>query len=297
MDEARAIRFTMRRILAIAGVLAFAFLAYRVFFVYTVRSGDCTADRSVPYRPVEGPATLGRDLVVMTYNVEGHAALLDGEHLDEIAAVIRREKPEIVGLQEVHRNTWQSRFTDQAKELADRTGMNVIFGPSFRVGEGEYGNAVLTRGDISRAVVHPLPSLGEPRTLLQVWVRVGGRTVCFFVTHLVTWGKLTSAVREEQLGCVASHIAATSVPWILVGDLNATPAAEEIKRFGRRGNVRAGDPGLPTHGLTNRQLDYVFADPRWDVLSARIVEGGPSDHMAIVSVLRERSRTMNGGES
>jgi endonuclease/exonuclease/phosphatase (EEP) superfamily protein YafD len=139
--------------------------------------------------------------------------------------------------------------------------------------------------------------MGEPRTLLQVWVRVGGRTVCLFVTHLVTWGKLTSTVREEQLGCIASHISATGVPWILVGDLNATPAAEEIKAFSRRGDVRAGDPGLPTHGLTKRQLDYVFADPRWAVLASRVVEGGPSDHMAIVSVLRESSRTMNGGES
>ncbi len=279
----------MRRILALAGLLFAAFLAYRVFFVYTVRSGDCTADASVPYRPVEGPEALDRDLVVMTYNAEGHAALWDGEHIDEVAAVIRRERPEIVGLQEVHRNTWQSRFGDQAEELARLTGMNVIFGPSFRLGDGEFGNAVLTRGDILRAVVHPLPSIGEPRTLLQVWVRVGGRPVCLFVTHLVTWGKLTSAVRGEQLGCIAAHIGATTVPWILVGDLNATPAAEEIEAFGRRRDVRAADPGVPTHRLTKRQLDYVFADPRWDVRATRLVEEGPSDHRAIVTVLRKTS--------
>ncbi|HEU5162301.1 MAG TPA: hypothetical protein VFV54_04055, partial [Thermoanaerobaculia bacterium] len=68
MDELRERHFTRRRILAIAGVLFFAFLAYRVFFVYTVRSGDCTADKSVPYRPVEGSAALDRNLVIMTYN-------------------------------------------------------------------------------------------------------------------------------------------------------------------------------------------------------------------------------------
>ncbi|HSN69680.1 MAG TPA: endonuclease/exonuclease/phosphatase family protein, partial [Thermoanaerobaculia bacterium] len=151
MDDAGERHFTRRRILAIAGVLFVAFLSYRVFFVYTVRSGDCTAASTAPYRPVEGTAALDRELVIMTYNAEGHAALLDGEHLGEIAAVINREKPEIVGLQEIHRNTWQSRFTDQAQELADRTGMNVIFGPSFRLADGEFGNAVLTRGDILRA--------------------------------------------------------------------------------------------------------------------------------------------------
>jgi endonuclease/exonuclease/phosphatase family metal-dependent hydrolase len=289
MGEAPEKHFTRRRILALLGLLFLAFATYRVFFVYTVRSGNCTADSSVPYRPVEGPASLDRDLVVMTYNIEGHAALLDRQHLDEVSALILREKPEIVGLQEVHRNTWQSRFTDQAEELAARTGMNVIFGPSFRIRDGEYGNAVLTRGDVLRAVVHPLPSIGEPRTLLQVWITVAGRPVCFFVTHLVTWGKITSALRAEQLGCIASHLGATTVPWILVGDLNATPVAAEIDEFSRRGDVRAGDPGKPTHSLTRRQLDYVFADPRWDLLSARVVEGGPSDHMAIISVLRERS--------
>lgn len=264
-----------------------AFLAYRVFFVYTVRSGDCTADASVPFRPVEGSAALDRDLVVMTYNAEGHAALLDEGHLADVAAVINREKPEIVGLQEVHRTTWQSRFRDQAAELAALTGMNVIFGPSFRIGDGEFGNAVLTRGDVLRAVVHPLPSIGEPRTLLQVWVRVGGRPVCFFVTHLVTWGRLTREVREEQLGCIAAHIGATAVPWILVGDLNATPAAEEIEEFGRRRDVRAADPAKPTHRMTKRQLDYVFTDPHWDLRATRLVEEGPSDHRAIVTVLRE----------
>ncbi len=280
--------FALRRILALAGLPFLAFLSYRVLFVYTVRSGDCTADSSIPFRPVEGSATLDRDLVVMTYNAEGHAALLDEDHLGEVAAVILQERPEIVGLQEVHRNTWQSRFRDQARELADRTGMSVIFGPSFRIGDGEFGNAVLTRGEVLRAVVHPLPSIGEPRTLLQVWVVVAGRPVCFFVTHLVTWGRLTSAVRAEQLGCIASHIGATSVPWILVGDFNATPAAEEIMEFSRRADVRPADPATPTHRLTRRQLDYVFASPRWKVLSSKVVDAGPSDHRAIVSILREQ---------
>jgi endonuclease/exonuclease/phosphatase family metal-dependent hydrolase len=288
MDEIRATHFTRRRLFALGALLLAAFLSYRVFFVYTVRSGNCTADVSVPFRPVEGPANLDREVVIMSYNIEGHAALLDGDHLAEVASVILKEKPEIVGLQEVHRDTWQSRFHDQAEDLARRTGMNVIFGPSVRIGSGEFGNAVLTRGDVLRAVVHPLPSIGEPRTLLQVWVRVGGRPVCFLVTHLVTWGTLTSAVRREQLGCIASHLASTNVPWVLVGDLNATPVAEEISEFASRGEVRGGDPGVPTHGLTRRQLDYVFTDPRWDVLASRVVEGGPSDHKPIVAVLRER---------
>jgi endonuclease/exonuclease/phosphatase family metal-dependent hydrolase len=46
------------------------------------------------------------DLKVMSYNVGGHAALVAGRYLERIARVIERERPDVVGLQEVHRGTW-----------------------------------------------------------------------------------------------------------------------------------------------------------------------------------------------
>src|SRR6476659_6854774 len=122
------------------------FILYRVFTVYTVRSGECKPKpvdpnlrlltRDEQGRLVSFPERIAfpaqtRPLVVMTYNIEGHAELLHADHIAKIADVINQVKPDIVGLQEVHRKTWQSRFHDQVVELQRLTGLNVYFGPSF----------------------------------------------------------------------------------------------------------------------------------------------------------------------
>jgi len=73
----------------------------------------------------------------MSYNVGGHAALVAGRYLERIARQIARERPDVVGLQEVHRGTWLARFADQAEALARLTGLSLLFGPSFAGGRGE----------------------------------------------------------------------------------------------------------------------------------------------------------------
>lgn len=283
-------RIGVRRGAAILFLLLALWIVQRVFFVYTVRTGRCTAG-STPLTEVEPaverPAPPGaRNVVVMSWNIEGHAAALHDDHLPAIAAVIREENPDIVGLQEVHRGTWQSRFRDQAEELARLTGLKVYFGPSFEALGGEYGNAVLTRGTIVRGVVHELPSVGEPRSLSQVIVDLDGRRIALFVTHLAAWGSLHRRSRGEQLDCIAAHLEASRLPWVLVGDLNAPPTAAEIGEFtARPGLRRAPDAGL-THPLTRRILDYVFYSPRLELGSLRVVTEGPSDHYALVADIR-----------
>src|SRR6266542_1284970 len=217
MDEKKAVR---RPILGILAVFLL-FILYRVFTVYTVRAGECkpkpvdpnlrllTRDEhghvvSYPERIGFPPQT--KPLLVMTYNIEGHAALLRPNHIAEVAAVINRVKPDIVGLQEVHRNTWQARFHDQAAELVRRTGMHGYFGKSFTNFGGEFGNLLLTRGEIVSAFVHPLPSIGEPRSVVESIVRIDGTTLNVYVTHLTAWGKINRLSRDEQLACVAKHI-------------------------------------------------------------------------------------------
>src|SRR3954453_2143477 len=108
----------------------------------------------------------------MSYNVGGHAARVVGRYLERIARVIESERPDLVGLQEVHRGTWLSRYADQAELLAGLTGMTLSFGRSFASGKGEFGNALLAAGEVRQSAVHLLPGSGEPRTLLEARVTV-----------------------------------------------------------------------------------------------------------------------------
>jgi endonuclease/exonuclease/phosphatase family metal-dependent hydrolase len=274
----------VRRLKKFAAVIAAIVLigvAYRVLGVYRFRAGECSA------RPPRRFAnTYPKRLVVMTYNIEGHASLLKPQHIQEIAETINRHHPDVVGLNEVHRNTWQARFGDHTSQLAKLTGMTVAFGRSYRFAGGDFGNAVLTRGQILSTEVHDMPGIGEPRTLLEAVIRVNGGTIEFYVAHTSAWATLNAKVRDLQLQCMNHHVNASGFPYILVGDLNAAPDTDEMTKFLDVNTLQfAGDPKVPSHKLMEQRLDYILTDPGWQVVSARVLDEGPSDHRPVVAEL------------
>ncbi|HEV7239288.1 MAG TPA: endonuclease/exonuclease/phosphatase family protein [Thermoanaerobaculia bacterium] len=274
----------MRRIWKIAlilGAIVTIAVAYRVLGVYEFRAGECTA-----LQPRKFASTYPKRIVVMTFNIEGHAALLRGDHIEEVAKTIRKYNPDIVAINEAHRNTWQSRFSDHVEQLRRLTGMNGVFGRSYTFLGGEFGNAVLTRGDVLKADVHKLPGTGEPRSLLEAVVRVNGGVVEMYVTHTTAWASINKATRDTQLQCVNAHLQASGHPFIVAGDLNAPPESEEIALFLNRNVLKiAGDPKTPTHRVMEQRLDYILADPGWTVRSARVLDDGPSDHRPVIAEL------------
>src|SRR5579859_6455998 len=106
----------------------------------------------------------GVTLRVMTYNIKGQAALFHRDHTRQIGRLIRDAQADVVGLQELHRGTWQSRFRDQLAEIEDASGMQAYFGPSFGDEHRAYGNAILTRGRVEEYHVEALAGRGEPRS-------------------------------------------------------------------------------------------------------------------------------------
>lgn len=287
----------------ILGVLSVALLfwLYRVFTVYTVRSGECRPNAVDPSlrlvtldeegRRVSFPERIGfpkqqRPLVVMTYNIAGHDELWHGDHIAKIAAAIRQVGPDIVALQEVHRGTWQSRYRDQLAELRAATGMHGVFGKSYEQGNGQFGNAILTRGDILSAKIHELPSVGEPRTLLETVLRIDGATLNFYCTHLTTWDRLNAKNRDEQLHCLARHVRTSRYPYLLAGDFNAAPDAPEIVTFDKENAAQSCGRVLPdTNPMLHKRIDYIWADYGWEVRGTHVPEIGPSDHWPVVAEL------------
>lgn len=257
-------------------VFALAF-AYRVIGVYRFRSGECSA------RPARTIAqSWPPNLKVMTFNIEGHASLLKNDHIAEVAETIRRHNPDIVGINEAHRWTWQSRFDDHIEELQRLTGMHAAFGTSYTFLGGHFGNAVLTRGRIVSVEVHELPGTGEPRSLLETVVEVGGGTVEFYVTHLAAWANLGQKTRDLELQCIADHLRASRFPSIMTGDLNAPADSPEIASFLALGLLRpADDVRTPTHRVLEQHLDYVLTGPGWKTLNASVLDEGPSDHRPV----------------
>jgi endonuclease/exonuclease/phosphatase family metal-dependent hydrolase len=255
--------------------------AYRILGVYEFRSGECSA---VP--PRKFAPTYPKHLVVMTFNIEGHASLLKSHHIEEVAKTILKYKPDIVGINEAHRNTWQARFGDHVEQLERLTGMKAAFGRSYIFAGGEFGNAMLTRGRILSKEVHDLPGTGEPRTLLETVVSVNGGLVDFYVAHTAAWASLNESTRDVQMQCINAHLRASRHPFILTGDLNAPPDSPEISRFLGTNDLQfVGNPKEPSHRVMEQRLDYILVDSGWQVRGSRVLDDGPSDHRPVIAEL------------
>jgi endonuclease/exonuclease/phosphatase family metal-dependent hydrolase len=227
-----------------------------------------------------------RRVKVMTFNIQGHAAKGRPDHLPKIAEVIAAAHPDVVGLQEVHCRTRAS-VIDQAEHLAELTGLRLAFGRSCSMEGGEYGNAVLTRHEVVRAHVHPLPGSGEPRSVLQTDIKQNGETFTFFVTHLAAWGRLLRTARLRQIQELGDVIARGSLPHVLCGDFNVPPGADEMNALLSRGHLRmCGEIGEVTFPMTRQRLDYILCGPQWQCLSTEVIRRGPSDHWPFVVDLR-----------
>lgn len=248
---------------------------------------------------VGAPGANGRGgtLSVMSYNIQGHAAVLSRRYLAGVARAIRDARPDVVGLQEVHRGTWASRFTDQVEMLAEATGMEACFGRSLAYRTGEYGNALLTRGRPLETEVRILPGEAERRSLLRCRVEVNGAPLEVFVTHLAAWGRLARNIRVRQARYIAAQLAAAEGCFVLTGDLNAPPGAPELAPLlGHRDLRLCGRPHDPTHRLMRQRLDYVFAGPSFREVHSRVLRTGPSDHFPVLASLRPEAAAVAEGE-
>jgi endonuclease/exonuclease/phosphatase family metal-dependent hydrolase len=229
------------------------------------------------------------NLKVMTYNIQGHAASRRPDHVPKLAEVIAGASPDVVGLQEVHCRT-RAYAGNQGEQLAELTGLTLVFGKSCAMDGGDYGNAVLTRGKVVNSHTHALPGSGEPRSLLQADIELNGGKFTFFVTHLAAWGRLLRVARLRQIAELGDITGRGPLPHVLVGDFNVAPAAEEMKVLLSHGHLQmCGEQREPTFPMTRQRLDYVFCDPRWEFISSDVIRRGPSDHWPILTEMRLRA--------
>lgn len=225
---------------------------------------------------------------VMTYNIH-HGEGMDGVvDLDRIAAVIRAEDPDIVCLQEVDLGMERTSGLDMPRLLADKLDMRVVFEPNLRIGEGQYGNATLTRFEILSHgnYLLPNPAQAEPRGCLRTTVRVGDHTLDVLNTHF--------GLKEDERREQAAYILNTfdRIPMLLAGDLNETTdkpgLAMLLGAFTDSFDKNTGKTtGTIGKGRSTRRIDFVLASKDVRVVSSRVVDTPEtrlaSDHLPVVA--------------
>jgi len=176
--------------------------------------------------------------------------------LDEVAKLIREEKPDVVLLQEINgADDSRTYYTDHAAELLARLPSDMfacqtaapywqaefVFHPQV-LGPVNMQLATLSRYRIERSVRHQLPRkannfLVRPfdfqRALLETHIASDdGKTVAVINTHYEAWAAGTGLMEKQvaKTEALLRSLDEQGTPWVLGGDLNLLPPDNNQQR-------------------------------------------------------------------
>jgi endonuclease/exonuclease/phosphatase family metal-dependent hydrolase len=233
-----------------------------------------------------------QELRILSYNIHhanppSKAGFID---IDAIARVINNAKADLVALQEVDKNTARSGHIDEAKLIAEKTGLQYHFFKAIDYDGGDYGIAILSRFEIRDPVLLPLPQQikAENRVLSHVMVTVNKQEIILANTHLdATKGQEN---RILQMQAILKSFEAEKRPVILCGDLNSVAGSAPInlldQQFTR--TCITDCPGTVPHGNPVRTIDYIATkNLLWPLLSYEVIpETYASDHRPVIAVFK-----------
>jgi endonuclease/exonuclease/phosphatase family metal-dependent hydrolase len=254
-------------------------------------------------------------LRVMTYNVHGCRGMDGIIAPHRIARVIARERPDVICLQELDRVRARSGGVDQAHRIAQRLQREYLFHAVSELGDGHFGNAILSSLPLRLRRAAALPS-SRAKQVLNLWDRgalhvaleVDGGEVHVINTHLSVFPSERTLQAEALVGpdWIASF--PTDVPLILTGDFNASPASRTMSRLEAR-LKNAADPSEDgkdlrtwTGNLPLRRIDHVLINDAVQVRGVYVprtpLSRVASDHLPLVAdlVCRVPQRTAAGEE-
>jgi endonuclease/exonuclease/phosphatase family metal-dependent hydrolase len=239
-----------------------------------------------------------RTLRVMSYNIHIARGLDDKIDLPRIAGIIKAANVDVVAVQEVDVNTRRSGIeVDEAAELARLTGMQSVFGKAIDHDGGSYGQAILSRRPIQRMDVHKLPAVAGEEQRIALVARIDQPKplpdLVFVGTHLhhkKDGDELRLAQATELNQIMKDDLPKREPAVILLGDFNAEPDSEVMKRLGEKWDDATAGSGMtiPAENPT-RKIDYVLLPKGhgWEVVSAKVLdEPVASDHRPVVVELK-----------
>ena len=255
----------------------------------------------------------GQSLRVMTYNIYGARATspATAADLDAIAEVIRRQNPDFVTLNEVDVFTNRTgKDVHQARDLAEKLGMEWHFSKAIDRDGGEYGDAVLSKYPILEKRSYRLPCAaeqpGEDRSLCVIRVQIDGKDLYVASTHLDHLsGDASRLVQATEIRRIRDTELEGDL--ILCGDLNAIPSSNVIATMTSfLTNTGPIDQYTFPSDDPSRKIDYIMYAPieHFGVQNCQVVSRGnqqvdgvdASDHRPVIADIRFQTEEDISGE-
>jgi endonuclease/exonuclease/phosphatase family metal-dependent hydrolase len=252
-------------------------------------------------RPEKTPA---RPLAVMTLNLahgrkQGPHQLLQSAasiraNLDDAAAVILRERPDVVALQEADGpSIWSGRF-DHVDHLARASRMRYhVRAENVKGLKLSYGTALLARWPLEEVVAFTFSA--SPPTFCKGFVvttvrlpEPAGRKVDVVSVHLDFF---RGTVRVKQVDQMVAELRARENPLIVMGDFNCqwTDRGSPIRTLAAELGLKAYRPeaeGMGTFAKSNKRLDWILISRELEFVSYRVLPDAVSDHCGVVATIR-----------
>lgn len=242
-------------------------------------------------------------LRVATYNIRHGSNLHGVMDLPRTAEVLCSFDADVIAVQEIDSMAKRSGYISEMEELSKLTLYHQVFGGSIDFDKGKYGVGILSKQRPLHTYRVALPGREEARSLLIAEFE----NYIFASTHL----SLTAADRLASIPIMEQEAAKSEKPFIVAGDLNATPNSEFIQALQQRFYICNNklQPSFPAD-KPDHCIDYIaiykgkhqphrvgpdnapmanyrpYADEPAVVVSNQVVEEGvASDHRPLVAEL------------
>lgn len=211
--------------------------------------------------------------------------------LDSVVNVLKKYKPDFVGLQEIDVGSFRSSFVNQSNYLAKESGYKYKkHGLSFWIPMiFQHGNSIFSKYKILNTKIHSLPYTVEPRIVFESNFNLGKKKLTVLVTHL----SVLNLDRHRQIKKVMDIVNSFDNEVVLLGDFNAVKNSTIIKKLEKKTGLRSSFH--EKHKKSKKStfpvwypiwyFDYIFVSEGIKVLDSKIIDTIASDHYPVISTL------------
>ena len=218
-------------------------------------------------------------------------------NLSEVAAVLRRVRPDLVALQEADGPSFWSGDFDHVATLAREASYEHRFRGEHMARRiaGQrlsYGTALLSKLPLGKAASHTFASsrVTPRKGFVVATIAVPGAPGRHVTVASVHFDFLRKAVRRRQALTLAKTLKARKGPFIILGDLNCqwNGGEDTLRLLVEMLDVRAHEPearDLPTFSSKRptRRLDWILISPELEFHAYGLVPDKVSDHLGVLA--------------
>ena len=213
------------------------------------------------------------------------------KNLTSIGDIIKREKADIVALQEADAPSWWSGKYSHVKKVGEFGGMKFSVQGKNVDGLGlHYGTAIVTKVDIKKAKQitfnRNIPTFSKGFVIATcIWPN---DPKFYFDVVSIHLDFASAKVRKKQLRQLGDELRKNNRPVIIMGDFNTDATKQLLPEFLNALELstwKQNDTEIITFPGLNTRIDWIIVSHEFRILRQSVLDDVVSDHKALKAVI------------